>query len=127
MIQEIPSQDLRVYVVWEPILAADWRRPTTRTLGRIPDTRVAQFWDPDHLISEELRRAVETNAQLRKPACCTDHGHFWDMAALFLPEVRANGTLPSPIFFDGEVVGQESAIRSKLKETLSSQIPHGQF
>jgi hypothetical protein len=118
---------MRVFVVWEPILTGDWRRPTTRTLARIPDSRAAQFWDQDHLIAEELRRAAESNARLPKPSCCVDHGHFWDMAAIFPPEVRANGTLPPPVYFDGEVVGQGSAIRSKLKEILTSQSPRGQL
>ena len=118
---------MRVFVVWEPILTGDWRRPTTRTLARIPDSRAAQYWDPEHLIAEELRRAAESNARVLKPSCCVDHGHFWDMAAIFPPEARANGTLPAPGFLDGTVVGQEAAIRSKLKEMLSAQSPHGQF
>lgn len=126
MIRDIPSPDLSVYVVWEPILPADWRRPTTRSLARIPDSRVTQLWDPHHLIADELRRAVESNGQLSKPSCCVNHDHFWDMAAIFPPGARANGTLPSPVFFDGEVVGQESAFRTTLKEILSSQVPRGQ-
>ena len=118
---------MRVFVVWEPILTGDWRRPTTRTLARIPDSRASQFWDPDHLIAEDLRRALESIASLPKPSCCVDHGHFWDTAAIFPPEASANGTLPPPIFFEGTVVGQESAVRSKLKEILSSQRPRGQL
>jgi hypothetical protein len=118
---------MRVFVVWEPILTGDWRQPTTRTLARIPDSRAAQFWDPDHLIAEELRRTVESNAVVPKPSCCVNHGHFWDMAAIFPPDARANGTIPPPVFFDGEVVGQEPAIRAKLIEIFSSQIPRRQL
>jgi hypothetical protein len=113
-------------VVWEPILTGDWRRPTARTLARIPDTRAAQFWDPDHLIAEELRRAIESSARLAKPSCCVNHGHFWDMAAIFAPDARGDGSLPAPVFFDGEVVGQESRIRARFKELISSQTPRGQ-
>jgi hypothetical protein len=118
---------VRVFVVWEPILSGDWRRPTTRTLARIPDSRAAQFWDPEHLIAEQLHRAVESNPHLAKPSCCVNRGHFWDMAAIFPPLARANGTLPSPVFLDGDVVRQESAIRSKLKEILSPESPRGQL
>lgn len=106
-------------MVWEPILTGDWRRPTTRTLARIRDSRAEQFWDPDHLIAEDLRQAVASNARLSRQKCCVSHGHFWDMAAIFPAEAQAIGALPAPIFFDGEVVGQESAIRAKLKELLS--------
>lgn len=48
------------------------------------------------------------------------------MAAIFPPEARADGILPAPVFLDGELVGQESAIHSKLKELLSAQSPGGQ-
>lgn len=87
---------------------------------------MTQFWDPDHLIADELRRVVEISSKLSKPSCCVNHDHFWDMAAIFPPGARANGTLPSPVFLEGEVVGQESAIRTTLKEILSSQVPRGQ-
>ena len=113
-------------MIWEPILTADWRRPTAGTLARIPDTRASQFWDPDHLIAEELRSAIQSSAQLPKPSCCVNQGHFWDMAAVFPPDARADGSLPAPVFFDGEVVGQQSAIRAKFKEIISSQTPRGQ-
>src|SRR4029077_7516706 len=99
---------------------------TTRTLARIPDSRASQFWEPHPLIAEDLRRALESIASLPKPSCCVDHGHFWDMAAVFAPEVRAKGMLPAPVFFDGAVVSKESAIRSKLNEILSSQSLLGQ-
>jgi hypothetical protein len=92
-------------------------------LARIPDARAEQFWDPDHLIAEELHQAVASSGNLPKEKCCVSHGHFWDMAAIFPADTRAVGALPAPIFFDGEVVGQESAIRAKLKELLSPQIP----
>lgn len=125
--QETASPNVGVFVVWEPILTGNWRQPTTRTLARISDSRVAQFWDPDHLIAEELRRAGESNERLSKPSCCVNRGHFWDMAAIFPLEARANGTILPPVFLNGTVVSQESAIRTKLKEILSSQSLRGQL
>jgi hypothetical protein len=112
---------MRVFVVWEPILTGDWRRPTTRTLKRITDSRAAQFWDPEHLIAEELRGAAERNARLPRPSCCINHGHFWDMVAVFPQGARANDVLPAPDFFDGTVVDRETAIREKVREMLSPQ------
>jgi len=52
--QEFADKPLRALVVWEPVLAADWFSPSTTTLGRIVDTRAAQFWDKGRLISRSL-------------------------------------------------------------------------
>ena len=43
------SKRVRVLVIWEPILATDWKAPSHSTLARIPDRRARQFWDPKHL------------------------------------------------------------------------------
>lgn len=110
-----------MFVVWEPILTGDWRRPTTRTLRRVSDSRAVQFWDPEHLIAEELRGITERDTRLPKPHCCVSHGHFWDMAAIYPPEARAKGVLPAPDFFDGTVVARETAIGQEVKALLSLQ------
>jgi Glyoxalase/Bleomycin resistance protein/Dioxygenase superfamily len=58
-----------VLVVWEPILATDWRQASGSTLGRIADGRARQFWDPKHVVSAELKdRATQTPPQ-PKPNC----------------------------------------------------------
>jgi hypothetical protein len=60
---------LTVLVVWEPILPSDWSRPTRPVMARIPDSRVIQFWDKDHLIAEQLSRQLRT----KQPTCCRRH------------------------------------------------------
>ena len=71
-------------VVWEPILATDWRQASGSTLGRIADGRARQFWDPKHVVSAELKdRATQTPPQ-PKPNCCIQNGFCWDEAILYL-------------------------------------------
>jgi hypothetical protein len=62
MLQEFTGRPLRAFVVWEPVLLTDWTSPSTAALNRIPDSRTAQFWDRQRLISHSMgehgRRSV---------------------------------------------------------------------
>jgi hypothetical protein len=48
------GRDIRVFVVWEPVLATDWRAPSTATLRRVSDQRAQQYWDEGRLLSKAL-------------------------------------------------------------------------
>jgi hypothetical protein len=43
-----------VLVVWEPVLATDWRAPSTATLRRVSDRRARQYWDEGRLLSKAM-------------------------------------------------------------------------
>lgn len=43
-----------MFVVWEPVLATDWRAPSTLTLRRISDGRARQYWDNGRLLSKAM-------------------------------------------------------------------------
>jgi hypothetical protein len=61
-LQQEAGKDIRVFVVWEPVLATDWGPPSTATLRRVTDGRVQQYWDKGRLLSKALgetgRRSV---------------------------------------------------------------------
>jgi hypothetical protein len=42
---------IRVFVVWEPVLETDWRRPGDSITSMIPDARAVHFWDADRRLS----------------------------------------------------------------------------
>jgi hypothetical protein len=121
ILEGIGNTKLRVLVVWEPILPTDWNKPSNSTLARISDPRAMQFWDEKHLVAEELRRSVEANPSQPKAGCCEDNGFLWDMAALYAPQTRWNGTLPPAAFFDGPVVRVAPALDARLKENQGNQ------
>src|SRR6266699_3365578 len=68
------DRKVRVLVVWEPILATDWRPPSGSTLGRIADGRARQFWDPKHVVSSELKDHATRTPLQTKPDCCIQKG-----------------------------------------------------
>jgi hypothetical protein len=45
---------LRVFVIWEPVLATDLGAPSTITLRRIHDPRVKQYWDSKRVLSHTM-------------------------------------------------------------------------
>jgi len=54
VLQQEAGKEIRVFVVWEPVLVTDWMAPSTATLKRIPDSRAQQFWDRGRLLSKAM-------------------------------------------------------------------------
>ena len=107
---------MRVLVVWEPILATDWRPPGGAALGRIPDGRARQFWDPNHVVATALNDIAKRTPPQPEPDCCIDRGFFWDEAILY-PTGAHWKNLPPSVFWNGPVY----RIVSRLDKALSSQ------
>jgi hypothetical protein len=81
-------------------------------MGRIGDARTQQFWDPNHLVAQQLDMIAKEKA-LPEPACCVNKGNHWDEAILYAPASKWRD-LPMPIFWNGPVVRSVSQLESKL-------------
>ena len=106
---------MRVLVVWEPILATDWRTPSGSTLARIADGRARQFWDPKHVVSVKLRDRATQTAPQPKPDCCVQKGFYWDEAILY-PAGTLWKDAPASVFWNGPVVKVIPALGGRLLE-----------
>ena len=106
---------MRVLVVWEPILATDWRPPSGSTLGRIADSRARQFWDPKHVVSAQLKDRATLTPPQPKPDCCMQKGFYWDEAILY-PAGRHWKDAPASVFWNGPVVKVIPALDGSLLE-----------
>jgi hypothetical protein len=113
ILQHNSDPKLRVLVVWEPILATDWRAPSWSTLRRIADTRAKQFWDPNHLVAQALDRIAKEKPGQLQPACCVQNGFFWDEAIVYRPQEKWKEE-PSPVFMNGPVVKITAGLQSAL-------------
>ena len=102
-------------VVWEPILASDWGKPSGNTLARIADRRARQFWDPEHLVAEELARMAKQKPDQPTPECCVKKGFHWDEAVLYAPHARW-GDGPIPAYWNGPVYRIAPALEKALNE-----------
>ena len=108
------SADIRVLVVWEPMLPSDWGKPTRLALFRIRDSKATQFWDREHLVAREVENQLAPD-QLH---CCTKDGIIWDVVGLY-PDNAQWGAPPS--FIDGAVVYTEPEVSKRIQSKASSR------
>ena len=106
---------MRVLVVWEPILATDWGPPGGVALGRLPDLRVRQFWDPHHVVAGALKDIAAQNPPQPEPDCCFDNGVYWDGAVLF-PSGAHWKNSPASAFWNGPVYRFPHALEKTILE-----------
>jgi hypothetical protein len=102
-----------VLVVWEPILATDWKSPSGNTLARIPDSRVRQFWDANHVVANALNEVVKQKSPQPEPSCCVQKGFYWDDAILYAPQAHWKDE-PTSMFWNGPVVRVISGLERAL-------------
>lgn len=101
-----------VFAVWEPILPSDFSKPSTSALGRLSDSRVRQFWDPNHLVSGVLKEA-QAAGKIR-PECCERKGSLWDLTTVYAPGAVWRKTPPEPLIQNGPIVETTAALDSAL-------------
>jgi hypothetical protein len=82
---------LRVFVIWEPVLATDLTAPSTVTLRRIHDSRVKQYWDANRVLSHAM-------GERDRPSV------VWDYIAVYKPEQIWTDAPPQPEFTGRPVV-----------------------
>ena len=99
-------------VVWEPILPSDWSRPTRPVMARVPDRRVIQFWDKDHLIAKQLDNQLHT----RQPNCCSHSGILWDLVAVYPRGTKWGES--EPLYIDGPVFKVETELQNQILKLL---------
>jgi len=105
MLREMKGQDVRVFAVWEPVLTTDFTAPSTSALARLPDLRVAQYWDGkrelSHVLGEHNRSTV-----------------VWDYIAVYEPGTLWQDAPPKPVYSDHPVrdviVGAKDATQRLL-------------
>jgi hypothetical protein len=105
VLAQFGDKPVRVFVVWEPALPADWTSPSTATLRRIGDSRASQFWDKARLISSSMG----------------EHDHrsvAWDFIAVYGQGAIWNDRPPQAIYQGGPVVRVIEPARATLAQAL---------
>jgi hypothetical protein len=107
LLREINSPDVRVFVIWEPVLPTDFVAPSTASLARIPDARAAQYWDTrralSHLLGEHNRSTV-----------------VWDYIAIYAPGTLWQDVPPKPIYSDNPVRDVIGGAKESIQRLLAN-------
>lgn len=90
MIEKISDANLRVYIIWLPVLRSGAHEPAARReAGRIPDGRAMRFFDPEAEVGKLYSGILRLAPGL--PA--------WDVYLVFGPEVRWQDGPPEPTYW----------------------------
>lgn len=107
MLREMNGKDVRVFVVWEPVLPTDLAAPSTAALARVPDLRAAQYWDRQrvlsHLLGEHNRPSV-----------------VWDYIAVYAPGTTWQDTPPKPVYSDHPVRNVIGGAKDVIQHLLAN-------
>jgi hypothetical protein len=109
LLAEERGQNIRVFVVWEPVLWTDLGAPSTATLKRISDPRASQYWDKGHLISNLLRERDSSSI-------------IWDYVAVYEPGRTWDQAPPEPAFSDVPVVRAIDGTREAVGRLLRANV-----
>jgi hypothetical protein len=102
LLHQYSNAGVRVYSIWQPMLATDLGAPGARTLARLSDSRVQQYWDPERLVARRL--AADARPPQPVQECCERSGVLWDLAAVYETGTTWEDRLPTAVFFNGPVV-----------------------
>jgi hypothetical protein len=116
---------LTLFAVWEPIFSTD-SPPTPEMLDNLKDPRVHQLWDPDHIMSDEMRASElahpSSPPQARTRTGSQPTGIMFDTVALFAPGARWEATLPPADYLEVGLQAQLGALRKRL-EAVGRTVP----
>jgi hypothetical protein len=114
VLERHPAAAVRVFVVWEPILATDFMAPSTPVLARTPDPRVQQYWDRTRVLARQM--AADAREPQPKQDCCLRGDILWDLAAVYPKGARWEDRMPTATFFNGPVVDVEEALAAAIRQ-----------
>jgi len=110
ILNQLPDSDLRVFVVWEPVLVGDRFRHGDRYLaGRMHDLRARHYWDPSKSLSAEILKSDWTRKYAVRGGAL---GVVWDWVALYPRGVRWGDQFPEPAVQGFPVVDTEDQVRA---------------
>ena len=89
MLKANPGAKARVFVVWEPVLVTDWRRPGGSQTSYVPDRRAGHFWDIGRRLSAVYGGSsnLDALAATRQKAFRMKNV-IWDAALVYPPGAR---------------------------------------
>ena len=99
-----PEPNVRVLVIWLPVIRTDRGPPKDKARRPLHDPRVIEFWDPQLWASPRMieRAAAMARARGEEPEAGPDDV-AWDVIGLFPAGVAWEDPFPTPTWYDGPV------------------------
>lgn len=87
VLQEIPDDRLRAYIVWLPMFPGDSRSWAQKRSDEFGDVRLSYYWDGGKVTGEEWRKILNLNTTA------------WDVYCLYGSGIEWHGVVPAPSFW----------------------------
>ncbi len=107
-----PRADVRVLVIWLPVLETDVGPPTEAVRRPLAvDARVTEFWDPTRWASPRmLERAARVDPEAARPGAVA-----WDLIAIYPAGRTWEDPFPMPSWYGRPVVDERKEIDEALE------------
>jgi len=117
LLADHPESDVRVIVIWLPVIPSDTGPPTNKVRKPLRDPRVVEFWDPELWASPRMMQRAVLMAQARgqEPDFDPD-GIAWDLIGLFPAGVGWEDPFPKPNWWGAPVVDSLEPVEKHLSE-----------
>jgi hypothetical protein len=104
LLDQHPKANVRVLVIWLPVIRSDKGPPKDEVRRPLQDARVIEFWDPHLWASPRMieRAAIMARAQGKEAEFGPDDV-AWDVIGLFPAGVVWEDPFPTPTWYDGPV------------------------
>jgi hypothetical protein len=115
--------DFRLYLLWLPVLENDTWQTAEAVHNRLPtDTRMAQFWDRDLIVSQSYHRVLQLTQRQRR------HRIAWDLFLLYRADRVWTDGPPVPDFwmhqlFLDDVPKLDTSILKRQLEQMIGRVP----
>jgi hypothetical protein len=88
VLETIPDDRLRVYVVWGPMLGEEKESDAKEATAHLPDPRVTHFWAPTHVLAEAMAGPLGMEGS-----------RAWDTFQVFAADAHWGEKPPVPAYF----------------------------
>ena len=105
LLEEQPASNVRVFVIWEPVLPSDLFAPSSASLNRISDARTSQYWDKPRVVSRSMGE-MDHNSIVWDIVAVYERGKLWEQAP------------PEPSYSGGAVIDVIEETRNAIKREL---------
>ena len=86
---KVTDPNLRVYVVWTPMLAPDFEFTVKRATMRVPDARATHYWDRNGQLSKDYGSVMQLAPGVKA----------WDVYLVYGRYAEWKEAPPTPLYF----------------------------
>ena len=117
VLEQLPQRDVRVFVVWVPVMSSDTGPPDEESRTRLSDSRVRQYWDERKQLAALWQPVLkaETSPVLGKESLVTGQ-NLWDVVTVFPAGATWDAHPPAPLLKAAPVADHADALLARLRQ-----------